>query len=328
MKRRVIAFAIGIAVIVGLLLLVRGCLEARKERGYETYLSDLQSLVATSAQLSEQFFQRLRDPGDATELEFQAQLGASRGTSEDVLKRVEGLDTPDELAEAQADLELAFELRRDGVTSVVEQTEIALGDQGSQEATDRIATDMRQFLASDVLYARARTAIEEVLEEEELPGEVPQSTFLPEPIELWLDRLEIARLLAQVAGETGASGDSTRGTEVSSAVVRPGNIALTPDTLNTFERVPVEIEVSVLNSGTADETDVQVSYEILGSTEPVEGEISIPRINPGEEGIAVLPISGEIPEGDELTLIVTVFPVAGESIVDNNEQAYQVIFGG
>jgi hypothetical protein len=37
-------------------------------------------------------------------------------------------------------------------------------------------------------------------------------------------------------------------------------------------------------------------------------------------------IEGEIPSGEELTLTVTVFPVPGESIIDNNELTYQVIF--
>jgi len=328
LKRRLIALAIGIAVVVLLLFAIRGCLDARKERSYEKYLSDLDSLVATSSQLSSQFFQRFRDPGGASELEFQAQLGASRGTSEDILNRVQGLDTPDELSDAQADLELAFELRRDGVTSVVEQTEAALGEQGSADATAQIATDMRQFLASDVLYARAKAEIEETLEEEKLDGEVPVSAFLPEPIELWLDRLEINRLLAQVAGETGAAGDATRGTEISSVVVRPGNIALTPESLNTVSRVPTDIEVAVLNGGTSDETDVPVAVEILGSTEPVESETTIARINPGSEASATVPIDGEVPEGDELTLIVTVFPVPGETIIENNESTYQVVFGG
>jgi hypothetical protein len=168
----------------------------------------------------------------------------------------------------------------------------------------------------------------EVLAEEELEGEVPSSNFLPEPIEPWLDDLEISRLLAQVAGETGASGGGTRGTELSTVTLRPGNIPLTPDTPNTAGQVPSEIEVGVLNGGTTEETDVVVSFELLGSTEPVEGESTIPRINPGEEGTAVIDVQGEIPEDDDLTLIVTVFPVPGESIVDNNELAYQVRFGG
>ena len=212
--------------------------------------------------------------------------------------------------------------------SVVEQTEAALGDEGSRDATRQIATDMRQFLASDVLYARAQAEIDDVLAEQKLDGEAPASAFLPEPIELWLDDLEISTLLAQVAGETGAAGAATRGTELSSVTLRPGNVPLTPDTLNTVGQVPTEIEVGVLNGGTTDETDVVVAFELLGSTESVEGEKTIPRINPAEEGTAVIPVNGEIPEGDDLTLIVTVYPVAGEAIVDNNEAAYQVRFGG
>jgi hypothetical protein len=318
---------IGVGVIILLLFGVRSCLDARKERSFENYLRDLESLVTTSSQLSDDFFQRFRDPGDATELEFQAQLGTSRGTAEDLYNRVEGLDSPDELSDAQADLELAFELRRDGVTSVVEQTEIALGEQGSQDATRQIATDMRQFLASDVLYARAQEEIVRVLEEEELEGEAPSSNFLPEPIELWLDDLEISTLLAQVAGETGAAGDATRGTELSTVTLSPGNVPLTADTLNTASQIPTDIEVGVLNGGATEETDVVVSFELLGSTEPIQGEATIPRINPGEEGVANLRVQGEIPEEDDLTLIVTVYPVPGESIVDNNELAFQVRFG-
>ena len=66
LKRRAIAFGIGVVVIVLLLLAVRGCLDARKERAYENYLRDLESLVTTSSQLSDEFFQRFRDPGGAT----------------------------------------------------------------------------------------------------------------------------------------------------------------------------------------------------------------------------------------------------------------------
>ena len=327
-KRRAIAFAIAIAIIVLLLLGLRACFDARKERAFENYLRDLESLVTTSSQLSGEFFNRFLDPGDASPLEFQAQLGTSRGTSEELLKRVEGLDAPDELSEAQTDLELAFELRRDGVSSVVEETEAALGDEGSQEATRQIATDMRQFLASDVLYARAKAEIESVLADEDLPGEVPVSEFLPVPNELWLDDLEISTLLAQVAGETGAAGGGTRGTELTTVTVKPGNVPLAPDTLNTVGQVPTQIEVGVLNGGTTEEVDVVVSYELLGSTEAVEGEDTIDRIEPGTEETAEIAVQGEIPEEDDLTLVVTVYPVPGESIVDNNELAFQVRFGG
>src|SRR5688500_16195019 len=151
-KRRLIAFAIGAGVVVLLLFAIRGCLDARKERNFENYLRDLSALVTTSNQLSSEFFNRLSDPGEASETQFTDQLGSSRGTGEDLLRRAEGLDSPDELNQAQEDLVLAFELRRDGLSSIVEQIPVALGNEDRQDAFTQIAADMRQFLASDVLY--------------------------------------------------------------------------------------------------------------------------------------------------------------------------------
>jgi hypothetical protein len=320
----VIAFGVGVVVLVLLLFAIRGCLDARNERNFENYLRDLEALVTTSNQLSAEFFDRLQNPPES-EPEFSTQLGSSRGTGEDLLRRAQGLDAPGDLDEAQEDLVLAFELRRDGLNSIAEQIPTALGDEGRLDAIRQITDDMREFLASDVLYARAKSAIEEGLTEEELPGEVPASVFLPS-VDPWLDELALTGVLTQAAATTGAAGDTDRGTELSSTVLRPGNVPLTPDTLNTLGQTPSEIEIAVLNGGLVNEVDVPVGFELLGSTDTVEGEGTISRIAAGETASAVLPIEGEIPSGEELTLNITVFPVPGESIIDNNEATYQVTF--
>jgi hypothetical protein len=323
-KRRLIALGIGAVVLVLLLFAIRGCLDARNERNFENYLRDLEALVGTSNQLSAEFFDRLQNPPESL-TEFTTQLGSSRGTGEDLLRRTQGLDAPGDLDEAQEDLVLAFELRRDGLDSIAQQVPTALGDEGRLDAIRQITDDMRQFLASDVLYARAKAGIEEALAEEELPGEVPSSVFLPS-VDPWLDELALTGVLTQAAGATGAAGDADRGTELSSTVLRPGNVPLTPDTLNTLGQTPTEIEIAVLNGGLVDEVDVPVGFEILGSTDTLEGEGTISRIKAGETASIALVIDGEIPSGEELTLNVTVFPVPGESIIDNNEATYQVIF--
>jgi hypothetical protein len=319
-----VALVLGALVIVLLLFAIRGCLDARKERAYENYLRDLSALVTNSNQLSHDFFTRLQDPGETSETQFTDQLGSSRGTGEDLYQRAKGLDAPDELGEAQEDLVLAFELRRDGLASIVEAMPAALGEEGRQEATEEIASDMRQFLASDVLYARAKTTIEEVLKEEDLPGEVPDSVFLP-TTNPWLDDLQLGALLAQVAGSTGIAS-TDRGTELSSTVLRPGNVPLAADTLNTLGATPTSIEISVVNGGTQNEVEVPVSFGLLGSTETIAGNGTIPQIKAGQSASTVLNVEGEIPTGEELTLTVTVFPVPGETLVDNNEATYQVIF--
>ena len=60
--RRVIALGVGVLILILLLLGVRGCLNARKERGFENYVSDLDGIVDQSNQLSQEFFGRLEDP--------------------------------------------------------------------------------------------------------------------------------------------------------------------------------------------------------------------------------------------------------------------------
>jgi hypothetical protein len=72
--------------------------------------------------------------------------------------------------------------------------------------------------------------------------------------------------------------------------------------------------------------DVPVAYELLGSTDTIEGQGTIARIKAASTASTVLSVEGEIPTGEELTLTVTVFPVPGETLVDNNEATYQVIF--
>ena len=108
--RRVIALGVGVLILILLLLGVRGCLNARKERG-ENYVSDLDGIVDQSNQLSQEFFGRLEDPPRGLAgLQLEAEITTDRGTAESLLQRVEGLDVPDELSDAQ-DLLQSFELR-------------------------------------------------------------------------------------------------------------------------------------------------------------------------------------------------------------------------
>lgn len=331
LRRRLIALVIAAGVVVALLFGVRSCLDARKERGFELYLRDLSSVVSTSQQLSKSFFDRLNNPGDASPLVLEQQIGASRNTGQELLDRVEGLDAPGELADAQSDLVAAFELRRDALEDIAQQIPIALGDQGRLEAIQAMSADMRAFLASDVLYGRAEVEIERIVGEQEIEVDnpedpVPPSQFLPEPPERFIDATQLAGLLAAVAADTGAA-DAGAGTEISSTVLSPGNVPLTPDALNTISlRGTPELEVSVLNGGTEDVTDVLVSFELSGGLTPIEGQGTIARIQAGQTGTVAIPITGEVGSGQEQTLTVAVLPVPGETIVDNNESIYPVLF--
>jgi hypothetical protein len=179
--RRAVAAGVAILILILLVLGVRGCLNARQERAYENYVSDLSSIAAETQNLSQQFFGRLKEPGNLSPLQFEAEIKADRGAAEGLLDRAEGLDAPDELSSAQDLIVLSYELRRDGLAVISDRIASALADEGSGQAISQIAREMRTFVASDVLYARAVAQIQAVLEDEEIA--VPEgeqiATVLP-----------------------------------------------------------------------------------------------------------------------------------------------------
>jgi hypothetical protein len=329
--RRVIALGVGVLILILLLLGIRGCLNARKERGFENYVSDLTAVVNESTQLSTGFFERLDNPPKGqTELSLQSAIAADRGTAEGLLTRVESLDAPDELKDAQSELVQAFELRRDALADIADQVPTALGNQDNDAATEAIAADMKELLASDVLYARAQADIKAVLEDEGIAAKPPpaDSVFIPDDrVAELLDPLELTSLLTGAVGEAEATS-GVHGTELQSTTLNPGGVVLTPDSLNTVTLSgKPEIEVAVLNGGDSEETDISVSFSLSGGAETIEGETTIDKIAAGGVGTATLAIDPEPEKGTELSLEVTVAPVPGETLTDNNTSTYPITFG-
>lgn len=326
MVRRLIALAVGAGFLIIILLGIRACLDARKERGYENYVSDLTSAVDGSNQVSERFFGRLLEPPKGlTEIDLQAQVGSDRSAAEGQLQQVEGLDAPDAIADAQSQVVQAFELRRDALAGVADDIPTALGSEGRRDAIERIVGDMKAFLASDVLYERARIDINQTLQDEGIDKSARPSPFLPEPVDRWLDDLSLTSTLSAFATETGTVKGLHGLALISSTLDKT---PLTTDSPNTISlgKDPPEITVEVQNQGDTVEKEVTVSYTLSGGTTPLEGEQVIPSID--AQGISDTTIGFEAePETDiSLTLEVKVFPVNGESVTDNNTATYTITF--
>ena len=326
MVRRVIALAVGVLIIILLLLAVKGCLNARKERGFENYVGDLSEIAEQSNQLSSEFFRRLEDPpANVDPLALEAQIASDRGTAEGLLQRVENLDTPDQLSEAETELTQAFELRRDALAGIADDIPTALGEEGRSAAIDRIAEDMRAFLASDVLYARAKGDVTTVLADENVSGKVPDSVFLPEPVDRWLDHLQLTTVLSAFASSAGATsgvhGLALLGTTI-------GKTQLTADTDNSVSlgSDPPDIKVEVQNQGDQEEKEVTVDYTLSGGAVPLSGEGTIDKLD--ASGIEEITLGlDDMPDtGVAMTLEVEVLPVPGEEVADNNAATYTVTF--
>jgi hypothetical protein len=324
--RRALGIGAIIVVLILIILGVKGCLDARKTRGFENYVSDLRAITAQTNQLSGDFFGKLSDPGTASPLEFEAEIATDRGTAENLTSRVDSLDTPGELSDAQNELQLAYSLRAQALSGISTQVSKALGNPGPErtEAITSITDYMQYFLASDVLYTQAQDQIDTELSDQGIDQKAPASVFMTDPSR-WLDPLQVASALSAVSSKNVTAG--AHGTSIVQTIAKPGSVVLSTDTPTTITGSGApEIDVDVSNEGSANEKGVGVSYSLTGGPQTIEGTTTIATIAAGGVQTAELPIHPQPERNVELTLEVTVLPVPGETITTNNRSTYQITF--
>jgi CARDB protein len=319
MLRRALALGAGLLILILLVLGVRGCLNARKDRALSDYAGDVTQIVDETSQTSKSFFDKLSDPGGLSVTEFVAEVSADRSAMDNYLSRVDGLDAPGDMGDAQTALELVYALRSSAMAEIAERMSTALGDVGAEKATVAIANQMRRLAASDVLYASVvRPEIDASLADNGIEGEeVPESVFVPDDTK-WLDQEEIAEALGSVSGAVadvsgvhglGLIGTSVNGTELVAESTTPVSGEETP-----------EVEVRVQNQGESTENGITVTVTVDGTS--TQGEVS--TVEAGEETTATIPLI-PTPKG-EVTLEVEAEPVPGEQVSENNEATYTVEF--
>ncbi|MGI9557822.1 MAG: CARDB domain-containing protein [Solirubrobacterales bacterium] len=321
--RRLVAIGAAILILVLLVLAVRGILDARKTRAFENYVNDLTALVAESDATSQAFFTRLSGSQQGSDLSFEAQIDADRASTETLAARANALDPPDELASANEDIVLAFELRTEGMTVIASEVNnlTADDDQAAQRAIRRITRQMGVFFASDVIYARGRDEATAVLAEENITAEIPPSQFLPND-QNWLDETVVAGAFGEAGGAVPPGSTGVRGLGLGPVSIN--EVVLVPDAETTVavgEGNP-ELTVEVQNQGEAEESDVAVSYTLGGT----DGQENISTIAAGESELVTLPINPAPETGVPTTLEVMVDPVPGEEIEANNRATYTVTF--
>jgi hypothetical protein len=322
MMRRGLALGGGLILLILLVLGVKGCLDARANRALSDYARNVTQIVEETEQTSKAFFGKLEDPGSLSVTDFVDQVNADRSAMDGYASRVDGLDTPGDMSDAQRNLELVYELRASAMNEIADKMSTALGDAGAEKATVAIARQMQKLLAADVIYATVVTPeIDGVLGDNGIEGsDVPPSAFLPDGTE-WLDESAVAEALGQVSGSSGGSatpgihglglaGASIDGTEL----IEGGAVSV------SGEETP-EVEVLVQNQGESTENGVSVSVSVDGGS-PIQQDIS--SIGAGETSSVTIPLT-PAPSG-EATLEVEVETVPGEQVSTNNEASYTVSF--
>ena len=318
--RRAIAAGAGLLILILLVLGVKGCLNARKERALKDYGRDVAAIVDSTDQVSKSFFGTLEDPGSLNTTEYEAEIASNRGGLDSLLSRTEKLDVPGDMKGAQQAFSLAMQLRRDALTAISNELPTALGKEGRVQAVDDITDQMQSLLASDVLYRQyAKPEMEQVLRDEGIDDvSIPASQFLPDIT--WLESTKIQDALGQVSGAQAAATPGVHGLGLIQ-VSANGQVLQAGVPVTIAAGGKPELDVQVQNQGDSDESGVTVSVTVNGG-EPIEQQIS--SIGPGETQTVKIPIT-PAPTG-QATLDVEVVPVPGEQVSDNNSESYTVTF--
>jgi hypothetical protein len=321
MLRRGLALGAGLIVLILIVLGVRGCLNARQHRALSDYAGNVTQIVEETEQTSEQFFGKLSEPGSLSVTEFVGEVNADRSAVDSYTSRIDGLDAPGDMGNAQNTLELVYALRSHAMGEIAENMSTALGDVGAEKATKTIAKQMRTLLASDVLYSEvARPEINNVLADNGIEGdEVPKSEFLPGGTE-WLDETNVSTALGTVSGATTAETEGVHGLGLLSTSINGTELVAESTAAVEVEETP-EVEVEVQNQGESTENGITVSVSAGGTTL----QESIGSIGAGESSTVTIPLT-PAPKGT-VTLEVKVEPVPGEQVTENNEASYTVEFG-
>lgn len=319
--RRGLALGGGLLLLILIVLGVKGCLDARKNRELSDYARNVTQIVEETDQTSKAFFEKLEDPGGLSVTEFINQVSADRSAMDNYASRVDGLDTPGDMSHAQNALELVYELRASAMNEIAEKMSTALGDVGSEQATRGIAMQMRKLLAGDSLYAAVvRPEINGVLAANGIDGsDVPESIFLPDETR-WLDESEVSAALGSVSGSSSASTSGLHGLGLVGTNINSTELSPEVTTSVASEGTP-EVEVTVQNQGESTENGINVSVSVSGGT-TLSGTID--SIGAGEESSVLIPLT-PAPSG-EVTLEVKVDTVPGEKVSENNEASYSVAF--
>jgi hypothetical protein len=319
--RRGLALGGGILILILVVLGVKGCLDARKDRALSDYARNVSQIVEETDQTSQDFFAKLSEPGDLSVTEFVNQVSADRSAMDGYAARIDGLSAPGDMSHAQNALELTYELRASAMDDIADKMSTALGDVGSEKATAGIALQMQKLLSADVLYGSVvRPEINGVLESNGIQGDdVPKSVFLPEGNK-WLEETAISSALSSVSGSTTASSGGIHGLGLIGTSINGTELTAESTTSVAGEGTP-EVEVQVQNQGGSTENGISVSVTVSGGG-TLSGTIS--SIAAGETETALIPLT-PAPEG-EVTLEVDVATVPGEEVSENNKASYTVAF--
>lgn len=341
--RRLVAAGAVVLVLVLLVVLVRGCVGSRRDQALKDYNRDVRNLVQQSRdQVATNLFAALDGAANRRGEDVTTTINQLRVVAESQLEQAEGLDVPDQMADAQHNLKLVLSLRHDGVQQIADRVQAAISRSAQAgQAVDDIAAQMQAFNASDVVYSqRVAPLILRALKDDGIAasydgddGEqvAPYAPFLYGDNFTLMAPENVAALLGASATGTGTTDDGEvapglHGHQLDSVSV--GGTTLEPGgTVTLPASPPPTFDVAFTNGGEHDEQNVRVEVTIAGSSgSPITASAVVPTTAAGQAATARVAFSEAPPTGGVAEIRVTIAGVGGERSLDNNTATYNALF--
>jgi hypothetical protein len=323
--------ALGIAVVVGFVLLIGSC--GSSAEGYSSYLAAMQPLAQDSASVGPEFATALATPG-LTMQTFQSDLTRwSQQEQKDYLA-AQRLRPPGPLQSAHAQALATFQLRYNSLSQLASTLMLAQQKHASASvAAAALASDAQLLSASDVVWAQLfKLAATQALTAHSVTGvRVPASRIVSNPDIVSAPALGTVyqRLGTPSSGTkvTGVHGSTLTGT---SAVENGATTQLSTTKETTVAVGPnLVIDVVFTNSGDYPEVAVQVTLSVTAGGESVSTQRKkVAQIAAGAQATVSF-TNIQVPESalsHSAAIYVKIKGVPGETQLGDNAASYPVFF--
>jgi hypothetical protein len=327
MVRRRVAVVVAVVLLALIVIGIDACLKSKKSGELKDYNNAAAELANEfDSSVSKPLFSTLTGAASKASLNVAVQIGGLRNQAHELAERAKGLSVPGDMAGAQRNLVLAYDLRSEALAKIAALIPAALGGQDPQ-ATAKIAGDMEMLLASDVLYSqRVAPLIAQALHGDGVHTTIASSRSLPNLG--WLDTTTVGARLSGKASSSSATGftPGNHGSALKGVSVGTNTLEVEPTLNHIAGGGSPTFTVQVENSGEFPETNVKVDVSVTARGKVFKASHLVEKTEPGKTITVDIPIAG-IPLGVGAKIQVNIEGVQGENDLENNKGSYLAILG-
>ena len=319
--------ALAILVVVLLAVWVQGCAGQDDQTAYGDYLAGAGEVGNDSAKIGSDLATLLTTPGLA-QTELETKLGGFVQRQQLDVERARDLDPPGPLTPAHAHAIEALELRVAGLQGMLDTFRATKDSDDQAAAGQQLASWGERLEASDVVWKDLfQGAAQATMASEGVEGLTAPASVFVENSDLYTAR-SMSSIWQRVHGaSTGGTSPGAHGSALAFTKVQPANIQLSTTNETRIDiSTDLSFEVGVQNSGENQEVGVQVTLTIPAQPTPIVKNGTIDVIDPGEMKVVTFSDFPDFPFGEDVTVQVSVKPVAGETNTGNNSAEYPVVF--